>query len=98
MKTVNKKYELVPIGDLVEHPQNPRRGDMESIVDSVATNNVYGAAIVQRSTRHILAGNHRVRGYVPSGRDWYAYSTRRLRENPSVAKHIMRAMFRRQPL
>ncbi len=29
----------------------------------------------------------------PSARDWYPYSIRRLRENPSVAKHVMSAMF-----
>ncbi|MDX1502814.1 MAG: proline dehydrogenase family protein [Thermoanaerobaculia bacterium] len=39
----------------------------------------------------LLDGGHRLRVYVPYGRDWYAYSTRRLRENPEVAKHVMRA-------
>ena len=38
----------------------------------------------------LLAGGHRLRVYVPYGRDWYAYSMRRLRENPEVAKHIIR--------
>ena len=40
----------------------------------------------------ILAGGHRLRGYVPYGRDWYPYSVRRLRENPTVARHVLRAM------
>lgn len=40
----------------------------------------------------ILAEGHRLRVYVPFGRDWYPYSMRRLRENPSVAGHVMRAM------
>jgi proline dehydrogenase len=39
----------------------------------------------------LLDAGHRVRIYVPYGRDWYAYSTRRLRENPEVAGHVMRA-------
>ncbi len=43
--------------------------------------------------RIILANGHRLRVYVPFGPDWYPYSTRRLRENPAVAKHVMRAMF-----
>ena len=34
-----------------------------------------------------------VRVYVPFGRDWYPYCTRRLRENPEVARHIIKAMF-----
>ncbi len=43
----------------------------------------------------ILSAGHRLRIYVPFGSDWYPYSIRRLRENPSVAKHVMRAMFTR---
>lgn len=42
--------------------------------------------------RILLAGGHRLRVYVPYGVDWYPYSTRRLRENPEVAKHVIRAM------
>lgn len=42
----------------------------------------------------ILGAGHRLRVYVPFGRDWYPYSMRRLRENPSVAGHVMRAMLR----
>jgi proline dehydrogenase len=44
--------------------------------------------------RILLARGHRLRVYVPFGRDWYAYSLRRLRENPEVAGHVMRAFFR----
>jgi proline dehydrogenase len=43
--------------------------------------------------RILLAGGHRLRVYVPYGRDWYPYSMRRLRENPQVAVHVMRAFF-----
>jgi proline dehydrogenase len=39
----------------------------------------------------LLSAGHRLRVYVPYGRDWYAYSTRRLKENPSVARHIVNA-------
>jgi len=42
--------------------------------------------------RIILDAGHRLRVYVPYGRDWYPYSIRRLRENPTVARHVMRAM------
>jgi len=44
--------------------------------------------------RIILSNGHRLRVYVPYGRDWYPYSIRRLRENPTVAHHVVRAMFR----
>ena len=41
----------------------------------------------------LAAAGHRVRIYVPYGRQWYAYSTRRLRENPQIAGHVARALF-----
>ena len=41
--------------------------------------------------RVLIDRGHRLRVYVPYGRDWYAYSTRRLRENPEVARHVIRA-------
>ena len=42
--------------------------------------------------RIILDRGHRLRVYVPFGRDWYPYSMRRLRENPTIAHHVTRAM------
>lgn len=42
----------------------------------------------------LLAHGHRLRVYVPFGADWYPYSIRRLRENPEVAKHVIRAFLR----
>jgi proline dehydrogenase len=40
----------------------------------------------------LLAQGFGVRIYVPYGKDWYGYSTRRLKENPRIAGHILRAM------
>ncbi|MFL6203192.1 MAG: proline dehydrogenase family protein [Thermoanaerobaculia bacterium] len=42
--------------------------------------------------RILIAAGHRLRVYVPYGRDWYPYSMRRLRENPEVARHVLKAM------
>jgi proline dehydrogenase len=36
----------------------------------------------------LVAEGHRLRIYVPFGRQWYAYSMRRLQENPRLAGHI----------
>jgi proline dehydrogenase len=48
---------------------------------------------VDRELRRILIdAGHRLRVYVPYGPDWYPYSIRRLRENPEVARHVLRAM------
>ncbi|HLH30043.1 MAG TPA: proline dehydrogenase family protein, partial [Terriglobia bacterium] len=41
----------------------------------------------------IRAAGHNVRIYIPFGRDWYAYSVRRLRENPQLAGYVFKAMF-----
>jgi proline dehydrogenase len=42
--------------------------------------------------RILIAAGHRLRVYVPYGRDWYPYSIRRLRENPEVARHVLKAV------
>lgn len=36
----------------------------------------------------LVSDGHRVRIYVPYGREWYAYSLRRLQENPKIAGYI----------
>jgi len=41
----------------------------------------------------IHARGHNVRVYIPYGRDWYGYSVRRLKENPSLAGTMFRAIF-----
>ena len=39
----------------------------------------------------LLDAGHRLRVYVPYGEDWYEYSVRRLRENPIIAQHVLKA-------
>ena len=41
----------------------------------------------------ILKDGHTMRIYVPYGKKWFNYSTRRLKENPKIASHIMKAVF-----
>jgi proline dehydrogenase len=36
---------------------------------------------------------HAMRVYVPFGKEWFGYSTRRLKENPKMATHIIKALF-----
>lgn len=40
--------------------------------------------------RRLLQAGHPVRVYVPFGEHWYAYSLRRLKENPTIARHVLR--------
>ena len=41
----------------------------------------------------IVQDEHRLRVYVPFGEQWYAYSTRRLKENPQMAWYVTKAIF-----
>jgi len=41
----------------------------------------------------ILKDGHRMRIYVPFGKDWYGYSSRRVKENPNMAGYIFKEMF-----
>ena len=43
----------------------------------------------------LVRDGHRLRIYVPFGEQWYAYSTRRLQENPKMAWYITKAIFTR---
>lgn len=49
---------------------------------------------VDEKLRKILVdAGHRLRVYVPYGREWYAYSTRRLKENPKMAGYVLKRIF-----
>lgn len=43
--------------------------------------------------KSIVEKGHRMRIYVPFGEKWFAYSTRRLKENPRMATDIIKALF-----
>ena len=45
--------------------------------------------------RILLREGHRLRVYIPFGEQWYAYSVRRLRENPQIAGYAFKAIFQR---
>jgi proline dehydrogenase len=36
----------------------------------------------------LVRDGHRLRVYVPFGRQWYSYAVRRLQENPKMASYI----------
>lgn len=44
----------------------------------------------------ISRDGHRLRVYVPYGANWYAYSLRRLKENPRIAGYILAALLSRR--
>lgn len=52
---------------------------------------LYGVTPDLRSS--IVKQGYKMRVYVPFGKDWFGYSTRRLKENPKMASHIVKALF-----
>ncbi len=47
----------------------------------------------EKRRNELVAEGRRMRIYVPFGEQWYAYSTRRLKENPHMAWYITKAIF-----
>ena len=54
---------------------------------------LYGVTPALRKS--IMDKGHRMRVYVPFGRQWFGYSTRRLKENPAMAGVIIKALFKK---
>ncbi len=52
---------------------------------------LYG--VTPKLRESIVKAGHTMRVYVPFGKDWFGYSTRRLKENPRMASHIIKAIF-----
>jgi proline dehydrogenase len=52
---------------------------------------LYG--VTPRLREAIVKNGHTMRVYVPFGKQWFGYSTRRLKENPKMASHIIKAIF-----
>ena len=52
---------------------------------------LYG--VTPKLREEIVSKGHTMRVYVPYGEKWFGYSTRRLKENPKMASHIIKAIF-----
>ena len=52
---------------------------------------LYGVTPALRD--EIVGKGHRMRIYVPYGKDWFGYCTRRLKENPKMASTLLKAVF-----
>ena len=77
---------------LVEHAENlVRKKGIGS--DRYEFQMLLGVAGTLRD--QLVARGHPMRVYVPFGDRWYAYSMRRLRENPNIAGHVVSNLFSR---
>jgi proline dehydrogenase len=52
---------------------------------------LYGVTPALRKS--IIENGHRMRVYVPFGKQWFGYCTRRVKENPQMANVILKALF-----
>ena len=77
---IEKAYELI---DQLNIPKEKYEFQM-----------LYGVTPLLRQS--IVDRGHRMRVYVPYGKQWFTYSTRRLKENPNMVWYILKAMFVRQ--
>ena len=49
--------------------------------------------VTDQIREELVSAGHPLRVYVPFGEEWYAYSSRRLRENPKIAGHVVKNLF-----
>lgn len=67
MPSLLNSIETVPVESLEFFPGNARRGNVEVIAGSLKENEQYAPLVVQRSTRHVLAGNHTLKAAISLG-------------------------------
>ena len=48
---------------------------------------------IDKILERLISEGHKVRYYIPYGPEWYAYSLRRMRENPDIWKDTLKAFF-----
>jgi ParB-like chromosome segregation protein Spo0J len=68
------EYAEVDTGSVQPHPDNPRVGDTDKIAESIEATGFFGAIVVHKATRNILAGNHR----------WQAARRQRIKKLPAI--------------
>ena len=82
---------------IATHDKNLIAGAYELIKKHNIPNNMYEFQMLYGVTPNqrdrVVAEGHTMRVYVPFGKQWFGYSTRRLKENPKMASHIIKAIF-----
>ncbi|MBC8315875.1 MAG: proline dehydrogenase family protein [Bacteroidales bacterium] len=77
------KFLVTGAYELIEKHQVPK--------DKYEFQMLYG--VTPELRRSIVKKGYPMRVYIPFGKDWFGYSTRRLKENPKMASHIIKAIF-----
>jgi len=80
---------LVRINDLTPYPQNPRRGDIQAIAESLSYHGQFKPIVVNKKNNTILAGNHTFKAAKRLG--WKTISAVYVDVDPIEARRIMLA-------
>ncbi len=81
--------QQVRLTELIPYPQNPRRGDIKAIADSLAYHGQFKPIVVNKKNNHILAGNHTYKAAKRLG--WKQISVVYVDADPEEARRIMLA-------
>jgi len=77
---LEKSYQLIE-----KHKAQPENFEFQAL---------YGVPLDKWYQKH-LKNNYKIRLYMPFGDDWYDYSLRRIKENPSIAKYVLKNLFKK---
>ncbi len=81
------KTEYAPTDSLSLHPDNPRRGDLAAIKQSLECHGQYRSIVVDRRTREVLCGNHTLLGARALG--WSEIAVTFVDVTPEQARRIL---------
>ena len=77
----------------VNEPRKDQNGDVCAIIKVVTTETGFSFDSGQIGIVKTVQKPAEIWVYVPFGKEWFGYSTRRLKENPRMATHIIKALF-----
>lgn len=84
---------------IATHDKNVVDGALELIQKYKVPNDQYEFQMLYGVTpglrKSLVEQGHRMRVYVPFGKQWFGYCTRRLKENPKIAGVIIKAIFKK---
>ena len=77
---LEESYRLIK-----KHKAKPKNFEFQAL---------YGVPLDKWYKKH-FRNNYKVRLYMPFGDDWYDYSLRRIKENPSIAMYVLKNLFKK---
>lgn len=91
----NGSYVAIATHDITLITRIESEIEMRSIAKNRFEFQVFLGVPVQSTIYHLRDKGYKVRIYIPFGKEWYAYSIRRLKENPGIARAVIKGLFSR---